>query len=279
MKYIFIDIDGTLYSTKINGIPYSAMSALKQAKANGHKLFVCTGRSLSAAKLFLNLDVDGFVFGAGELIYVDNKKKIYENPIGANDVLGIVDAANECNLGYVLEGSAGSYYSENAKEQLIDYFAVSAKTRKDAENIVEQNGYFPMDYRHIDDKISKICIYATCDEHLLEAEKLLPEGYHVTVSLRDPKIKLNCGEVTKVIDNKSTAAQKVLAYYGATLDDAVAIGDSANDIQMIRDCGIGIAMGNASSDVKEVADFVTTDILDNGIENAFKRFHLIGEKQ
>ena len=46
-KYVFLDIDGTLYSPQIGKIPDSAMDAIRQARANGSKVFLCTGRSLA----------------------------------------------------------------------------------------------------------------------------------------------------------------------------------------------------------------------------------------
>jgi hydroxymethylpyrimidine pyrophosphatase-like HAD family hydrolase len=50
----------------------------------------------------------------------------------------------------------------------------------------------------------------------------------------------------------------------------VGIGDSGIDIDMIEFCGIGIAMGNAEEEVKQIADWVTSDIDDDGILHAFE---------
>ena len=69
-KYIFLDVDGTLYSPLAGETPQSAIEALKKARENGYKIFLCTGRSLAEAKSYLHYDVDGFIFGAGGMIYV-----------------------------------------------------------------------------------------------------------------------------------------------------------------------------------------------------------------
>ena len=58
----------------------------------------------------------------------------------------------------------------------------------------------------------------------------------------------------------------------------MAIGDGENDIDMLRFAGIGIAMGNAPSQVKETADYVTDHIDEDGVMRALKHFGLIGEK-
>ena len=55
----------------------------------------------------------------------------------------------------------------------------------------------------------------------------------------------------------------------------MAFGDGENDIDMIRYAGIGVAMGNGIKNLKSAADYITTDIDDDGIENALKHFGLI----
>ena len=53
------------------------------------------------------------------------------------------------------------------------------------------------------------------------------------------------------------------------------MGDSVNDIEMLQSVGHGIAMGNATSPVKEIADYVTTDIMKDGVKNALIHYGLI----
>ena len=69
--------------------------------------------------------------------------------------------------------------------------------------------------------------------------------------------------------------QHVLDYYGVSKEDTYGFGDGTNDIEMIKFAGVGVAMGNAEEPVKAVADFVTADIDDDGIEKALQHFGLI----
>ena len=55
----------------------------------------------------------------------------------------------------------------------------------------------------------------------------------------------------------------------------MAFGDGGNDIQMLSHAGIGIAMGNASDEVKKVADFVTDSVDEDGVYKALKHFKVI----
>ena len=67
----------------------------------------------------------------------------------------------------------------------------------------------------------------------------------------------------------------VLQHYGLTQQDSVAFGDGPNDLEMLQYAAIGIAMGNAVQEAKDVADYVTTDLLEDGIYNGMKHFQLI----
>ena len=104
-KYIFLDVDGTLFSPKLGDIPESANEALALARKAGHRIFLCTGRSLAEVSRYLNADVDGFILGAGAMIYAD-RKRIYDHPFPTADVTRIKKIIRRNNLGYCLEGGA-----------------------------------------------------------------------------------------------------------------------------------------------------------------------------
>jgi hydroxymethylpyrimidine pyrophosphatase-like HAD family hydrolase len=74
---------------------------------------------------------------------------------------------------------------------------------------------------------------------------------------------------------KAVGIQQLMAHYGISREETIAFGDAENDIDMLRNVGIAVAMGNACDAVKAEADFITTDIDDGGIFNALKHFDLI----
>jgi hydroxymethylpyrimidine pyrophosphatase-like HAD family hydrolase len=75
--------------------------------------------------------------------------------------------------------------------------------------------------------------------------------------------------------NKGTALERVAAYHGLDKADTIACGDSDNDSAMIRNAGLGIAMGNAVDSLKEIAGWVTDSIENDGLAKAFKKYGLI----
>ena len=74
---------------------------------------------------------------------------------------------------------------------------------------------------------------------------------------------------------KPEGIKVTLDRYGFTQEECMAFGDGGNDITMLEYAAIGVAMGNASDEVKAHADYVTADCEDDGIYKAFKHFGLI----
>ena len=73
-------------------------------------------------------------------------------------------------------------------------------------------------------------------------------------------------------DDKSIGIKKVMDYFNAPYKDVVVFGDESNDLKMFLDEWTSIAMGNATKELKEKADFITKNCDDNGIEYALRHF-------
>lgn len=75
--------------------------------------------------------------------------------------------------------------------------------------------------------------------------------------------------------SKTYAIDCLLEYLGADVSDTIAFGDATIDIPMLEYCGIGVAMGNGSDEVKAVADYITDNVEDDGLYKAFIKLELI----
>ena len=75
--------------------------------------------------------------------------------------------------------------------------------------------------------------------------------------------------------NKGTAMSEVLQHFGASPAQAIAIGDSANDFEMVRDAGIGITLAGGAGKLSEIADWIAPSIEEDGVAAAFARFGLL----
>ncbi|UCZ55295.1 Cof-type HAD-IIB family hydrolase [Bacillus shivajii] len=98
----------------------------------------------------------------------------------------------------------------------------------------------------------------------------LSQNKALEISNSHPKnLEINAAGV-----NKARALEKVCERIGITLDHVLAMGDSLNDLAMIKEAGVGVAMGNAQEFVKESADWVTTTNEEDGVAKAIHRWAL-----
>lgn len=272
-KLIFIDIDGTLYSNRENIIPTSSIVAIFQARKKGNKVFLCTGRSLAESADFLNLEVDGFLFAAGASVYVETER-IYDRPFTQSEVDEILNVAKEMGFGFNAEGNAGGYCNDLGFECIAKYFT-DGKADENYEQICLEHEYYNVSYWHPDDSIYKIVLYSRNKEEFDKIRSYLREDYQFAVTYYNTKNDVYAGEVTIRGINKFSAIERIASRFGKTVDDCVAIGDSENDVEMLLGCGVGIAMGNALDAAKQSADYVTKDILADGLIRAFQQFDLV----
>ena len=75
--------------------------------------------------------------------------------------------------------------------------------------------------------------------------------------------------------DKAVGVCSFVKHLGIDISEAIAFGDGGNDIPMLRAAGIGVAMGNASDEVKKHANYITASVDDDGLYKAFKHFELI----
>ncbi|MBL7764254.1 MAG: HAD family phosphatase [Chitinophagaceae bacterium] len=72
--------------------------------------------------------------------------------------------------------------------------------------------------------------------------------------------------------SKKTGIQFLLDRFGLKREEVIAIGDNFNDKDMIEYAGMGIAMGNAPDEIKQVADYVTDTNTNDGVAKALQHF-------
>ena len=82
-------------------------------------------------------------------------------------------------------------------------------------------------------------------------------------------------DIIPATGSKGVAIEKVLDYYQIPVSEAIAFGDGGNDIEMLKTVGHGVAMGNATEDVKEIADDICGSVQDDGIFTYCKKHNLI----
>lgn len=276
-KVIFLDVDGTLVDYE-NCIPTSAVEAIRQARAMGHKVYACTGRSRAEMQPEIwDIGIDGMIGGNGNYIESDGQV-VFHNALSLEDCTEIVDYLHAHKLEFYLESNSGLYASENFYERSIPVLREYAK-RKGMPNADEVTADLVMhgmvfdERNYYRDDVNKISFILESYQDYLDAKAHFIQ-FEVNTWGGKGEIALFGDVGVKGID-KAFAIDQLLAHLGADKADTLAFGDAKIDIPMFDYCAIGVAMGSGGQEAKDAADYVTTDVDDDGIYNAFKHFELI----
>ena len=256
IKAIFFDIDGTLlYGDK--GVPSKEIEDLKKLKEKGIKIVVCTGRAIGEVKP-LHLDeygFDAYIALNGQTIFNSSYNLIYENLIDKDDFKKLIDIFNSKDIVIGLSGEDGLY---------VNY--VDDKVR--LENKV-LNIDLPRIGNYHNEKIYQALAY--CDENY--KEKLKKELVNSKITYWN--------DYGLDIFNKNGGKDKgVLEYikmFDIGINETMAFGDSQNDKEMLKTVSIGVAMDNATEELKLVSDFVTKDLYDDGIDYALRKYGVLND--
>ena len=272
-KYVFLDIDGTLvgYDSKI---PASALEALTKAKANGHKIIISSGRAycMIYKELLSAIQFDGIISSGGACVMVDGKV-IYESFINDENLAFVIDYFRANGITYLLM-SKDDIYAEPVFNKYVLPGMIKAGYNKD---LVEQAYGTNIEVEDVKTVKcgNKIAYFTSPFKPDKIASDLDGRFYVVDFSVGKTEEKNFFGEMNNGGVNKASGIDEYLRYVGGSIEDTIAIGDSANDLEMLEHAAISVAMGNGTDSAKAAADFVTTAVDKDGIYNAFQKLGLI----
>ena len=254
-KLIFFDIDGTLLPFGINELPKSTVRSLRKLREKGIKIFVATGKSLSQllATKIADIQFDGYLTLNGQLCYDENLKLFFGNPIDQREMEVLEKTFVAKTIPFTLIGEFSRY---------INYVNDTVIFRQE-----ETNSTIPDIGEYRGEKIYQITAYVNEKQRQLLQRVL--DMCAVTSWAPDAVDIIAKG------GGKLNALKRIMELYNVTKDEVMAFGDGENDFDMIKNVGIGIAMGNSVETLKEIANYITADVNDNGIEKALKYYNLI----
>jgi hypothetical protein len=275
-KLLFFDIDGTLVGFD-GKIPESTYRALDMAKSNGHKIFICTGRSKCQIYDYLiDYGFDGIVAATGA--YVEYEGKIIrQDTIGTEHIGKLIEYLENEKIPYCFQAAKHPIADPDKIDimsKIIDE-QLRASTRKDKPNVFRDT-LLATDLRTNPEKYAyaEKAIYFGATKTVKEIQSDLAPYFEVTASSFE-KPSDTSGEVTIAGINKASGMKVIGEYLGYTRDDMIAFGDGPNDIDMLEYASIGIAMGNAGEVTKAAADLVTERIENDGVFCALRKLDLI----
>lgn len=277
-KIIFLDVDGTLidYEAKL---PASAAQAVNQARANGHKVYICTGCSKAEIEQRNLCELDGMIGGNGAYVE-DHGHVVMHQGLSKEDVKHIVDLCNERHLGFYLEANSGMYCNDYMLEQGPETMVKYAQGKgADLTKAKESSKKFMDGFIHLQgedlyrDDVNKISFILSRYQDHLDSQKEFP---HLIANTWGGKGEVALyGDLGPTGITKRHAIEVLLDYLGVDQKDTISFGDAKIDLSMFECCDYNVAMGNGGEEIKAAADYITTDVNDDGLYNAFRYLKLI----
>lgn len=268
-KMVCIDMDGTLLNRE-HKVSEASKAALKKAHDKGVHIVISTGRIYTDAKEYSNLIGTESAVIASNGAYIREKDNIiYKSVFPKETCMKLVDVFETYKVRPLFYTPEKIYYGNILFRFFSDYLKLRGyinktvkykwiKSRRAWENIfeLEKDNIVKCEIINVD--LYKIRMVREALEKL--------EGVQITSSSKT-NIEINCTDICK-----GTAVEYLTSYYNLDRSQVIVIGDSENDISMIEYAGLGIAMENATDQVKEKADYITDANSMEGVAKAINKF-------
>lgn len=263
IKALFLDIDGTLVSTRTHRIPESTLEALGKAHEKGTLIYIATGRPwilIDNLSQLQELDlIEGYITMNGACCF-DRKGPVSMSPMPLEDVRRMWDYTTLHGITTIVVREKDICVNMDS-EALQNIFVGGLKVN------------VPMPEISRDQAIEQIPVYQLTSFLKVEDElEIAPDVPGLEIARWHPGFV----DITVKGCTKHKGIDDMIRGRGIAVSECMAFGDGGNDIPMLRHAGIGVAMGNASSrEVIEAADFQTRDVDDDGIAYALRKFGVI----
>ena len=271
-RIAFLDVDGTILDHG-KAVAPSTVAAIRDARAAGHLVYLCTGRSAGAIPPQVSaIGFDGAITNGGAYA-TSGAETVVAEPMPSDAVQRLIDYFEHRDILFFLQTDAAVHASPQVQEKLdaMLHRWQSAHGEPDEPQTAPQEVPRSRDLADVDlDCVAKAVFLGDAVDTVACAQEELGDRFHVVPGSMPLPAGSN-GEIGMRGTTKGSAIESVLEHLDVDRSVAIGIGDSWNDVEMFEVCGVGIAMGNAAPELKALADETTTSVREDGVWNAFLR--------
>ena len=271
LKLIALDLDGTIIS---NAVDYSekTVEVINAAAEKGVNVAVCTGRVLGEIPQAIR-DIEGvryFITSNGSSIINKAGNIIYSDTIEKDVAEEVLEILSEYDVLIDLYIDGKGYMQSSDLEKLEHYNVTDGFDEVLRTSRVLKDDIMAF-YRETDPSLEKINLFFADKKERGEAM------YRISRLDIPPRIAYSMEYNLEITSNTCCKGQG-LTYLadllGVRMSEVMAIGDSNNDISMLKLAGVSVAMGNSPKSVKDTAVYVTDTCENDGAVKAIKKFVL-----
>ncbi|MBR4813260.1 MAG: HAD family phosphatase [Lachnospiraceae bacterium] len=266
IRMLAVDLDGTLL-TDDKRISDTNREALTRITAEGVRVILSTGRAWPGAKGFaaeLGLGLPVITSNGAMIVDSATEEILYQRDMETEAAFFVIEEGVRRGTSQII-WSRNRLYGLPVNERLQDYGRRFGRMTPQPAPLamLEEDG------------ISKVLWYDT-EENIAQWEKeLAPREDRSTERFPNTKVVTSTPTFLEFFHrgvSKATAIATVAAMYGIAKEEIAAIGDADNDLPMLAEAGLAIAMGNGTERVKAAADRITLDNEHDGVAYAVEHF-------
>jgi hypothetical protein len=257
-KLFAFDIDGTLLDSNKNPLP-STKKALNILKEAGHIVMIATGRSrYLAEEVITDLGFDNYILCNGSAAFI-KEEQVYKRLLPKEELLAFLDEAHSMQIDTSFVGLDASKRSTTFNpEDMEEAMNSFGSTTPDLEP----------EFVHNEDVYQALAFYDASYENFFDDK--YPELSFV-------RWHGKCVDVIPKGGSKAATILEVAEQLGLSKEDVISFGDGMNDREMLQMSGTGVAMGNASEEVRGYANMITDDNDSDGIWKALVKLGFVAE--
>jgi len=272
IKMIGIDLDGTLLN-EAHRISQANKLAVQNAIKNDVHVVIATGRNLYQAEYYARcFENTAYVVAANGSVVksLETNELMYENLISKEALKKLIEALYDLGLRPIFNSHTHTYISGFRNSIVYTFMKRYSETPEldKCENLHSKRSCFKLLDRDI--KISKVIFF----NWKRKGEKKILQKIESMHQFEVVKTSKYGYEITNTGNNKGNGIKVIADQLGIVSSEIMTIGDSGNDIEMLKFAGLGVAMGNANEHIKTFADVVTSTNAEDGVAKAINQYVL-----